>query len=80
MHSRSLAYIKIFLYLCARFCKLNIAKRINNNKNLMLMKKQFQIDMSRIEELESKEYLTPEEFRELGHFRMSQLIQPRVAC
>lgn len=35
------------------------------------MKKQFQIDMSRIEELESKEYLTPEEFRELGHFRMS---------
>ena len=46
----------------------------------MLMKNNFQIDMSRIEELESKEYLTPEEFRELGHFRMSQLIQPRVAC
>ena len=44
------------------------------------MKKKFQIDMSRIEELESKEYLTPEEFRELGHFRMAQMIQPRVAC
>ena len=38
------------------------------------MKNNFQIDMSRIEELESKEYLTPEEFRELGHFRMSQLL------
>ena len=34
------------------------------------MKNNYQIDMSRIEELESKEYLTPEEFRELGHFRM----------
>ena len=34
------------------------------------MKKQFQIDISRIEELESKELLTPEEFRELGHYRM----------
>lgn len=46
----------------------------------MLMKKQFQIDMSKIEELESKALLTPEEFRELGHYRMSQMIQPRVAC
>ena len=50
------------------------------NFKKFIMKNNFQIDMSRIEELESKEYLTPEEFRELGHFRMSQLIQPRVAC
>ena len=34
----------------------------------------------RIEELESKEFLTPEEFRELGHYRMSQMIKPQVAC
>ena len=38
------------------------------------------MDARRIEELESKELLTPEEFKELGHYRMSQLIQPRVAC
>jgi len=44
------------------------------------MKNKLQIDMSRIEELESKDLLTPEEFRELGHYRMIQLIQPRVAC
>lgn len=37
----------------------------------MLMKDKFQIDMSRIEELESKELLTSAEFKELGHFRMS---------
>ncbi len=44
------------------------------------MKNQIYMDMSRIEELESKDLLTPEEFRELGHYRMSQLIQSRVAC
>ncbi len=33
--------------------------------------------MSRMEELESKEFLTPEEFRELGHYRMSLLL-PRL--
>lgn len=38
------------------------------------MKNKIQIDMSRMEELESKELLTPEEFRELGHYRMSQLM------
>jgi hypothetical protein len=36
----------------------------------MLMHNNFQIDMSRIEELESKALLTPEEFRELGHYQM----------
>lgn len=36
------------------------------------------MDMSRIEELESKDLLTPEEFRELGHYRMSQMIQSQV--
>lgn len=39
----------------------------------------FQIDMSRIEELKSRELLTPEEFRELGHYRMSQMIRPQAA-
>lgn len=29
----------------------------------------------RIEELENKEFLTPEEFKELGHYRMSQMIK-----
>ena len=28
------------------------------------------MDYQRIEELESKELLTPEEFKELGHYRM----------
>lgn len=40
----------------------------------------FQIDMSRIEELQSRELLTPEEFRELGHYRMEQMIRQQVAC
>ena len=44
------------------------------------MKNKFQIDMSRIEELESKELLTSDEFKELGHYRMSQMIRPQVAC
>ena len=44
------------------------------------MRKQFQIDMSRIEELESKELLTKEEFKELGHYRMSQMIHSQAAC
>lgn len=35
---------------------------------------------SRIEELESKEFLTPEEFKELGHYRMSQMIKSSAAC
>jgi hypothetical protein len=38
------------------------------------------MDERRIEELESKELLALEEFKELGHYRMSQLIQSRVAC
>ena len=46
----------------------------------MLMKNNFQIDMSRIEELESKELLTKEEFKELGHYRMSQMIHSQAAC
>ena len=41
----------------------------------MLMKSNYQIDMSRIEELEGKELLTKEEFKELGHYRMSQINQ-----
>lgn len=32
------------------------------------------MDMKRIEELENKEFLTLEEFKELGHYRMSQLV------
>lgn len=46
----------------------------------MLMKDKFQIDMNRIEELESRELLTKEEFKELGHYRMSQMIHSQVAC
>jgi len=38
------------------------------------------MNRSRIEELESKEFLTPEEFKELGHYRMSQMIKSAVAC
>ena len=38
------------------------------------------MDAKRIEELESKEFLTLEEFKELGHYRMSQMIKPQVAC
>lgn len=34
------------------------------------MKDNNQIDMSRIEELESKGLLTKEEFKELGHYRL----------
>ena len=44
------------------------------------MKNNFQIDMSRIEELESKKYLTPDEIREHGHSLMSQLMQQREEC
>lgn len=32
-------------------------------------------EKSRIEELEQKELLTSEEFKELGHYRMSQKLQ-----
>ncbi len=32
------------------------------------------METTRIEELESKELLTLEEFKELGHYRMSQLV------
>ena len=46
----------------------------------MFMRNNSQIDMSRIEELESKDLLTPDEFRELGHYRMSQMIKTQVAC
>ena len=42
------------------------------------MKGKARIDMSRIEELESKEFLSSEEFKELGHYRMSQMIRPQV--
>ena len=44
------------------------------------MKNRNQIDMSRIEELESKELLTKEAFKELGHYRMSQMIHSQSAC
>ena len=33
------------------------------------------IDHKRMEELQSKELLTPEEFKELGHMRLAQLIK-----
>lgn len=36
----------------------------------MYMENNYQIDMSRIEELESKGLLTKEEFKELGHYRL----------
>ena len=38
------------------------------------------IDYARMEELRSKEFLTPEEFKELGHMRLAELIRPEVAC
>ena len=38
------------------------------------------MDTKRIEELEEKELLTLAEFKELGHYRMSQMIESRVAC
>lgn len=38
------------------------------------------IDYDRMEELRSKEYLTPKEFRELGHMRLQELIRYEVAC
>ena len=44
------------------------------------MRNEKPIDMSRIKELESKELLTKEEFKELGHYRMSQMIHPQAAC
>ena len=34
----------------------------------------------RIEELEQKDLLTLEEFKELGHHRISQMIHSEVAC
>lgn len=33
-----------------------------------------------IEELENKPFLTLEEFKQLGHVRMQQLIKQEVAC
>ncbi len=36
----------------------------------MYMKSKSQIDMSKMEELENKELLTKEEFKELGHYRI----------
>ncbi len=44
------------------------------------MKDRNQIDMSRIEELENKGLLTKEEFKELGYYRMSQMIHSQAAC
>jgi len=38
------------------------------------------IDYARMEELKSKEYLTVEEAKELGHMRLAQLINVEVAC
>ena len=38
------------------------------------------IDYNRMEELRNKEYLTPEEFKELGHMRLAELITSEVAC
>ena len=38
------------------------------------------METKRFEELESKEFLTLDEFKELGHYRMSQMIRPQVAC
>ena len=38
------------------------------------------METKRIEELESKELLTLDEFKELGHYRMSQMINQQVAC
>ena len=38
------------------------------------------MDTARIEELENKELLTLEEFKELGHYRMSNMIHSEAAC
>ena len=38
------------------------------------------IDLNRMEELRAKKYLTAEEFKELGHMRLAQLINVEVAC
>ena len=38
------------------------------------------MDSPRIEELESKDLLTLEEFKELGHYRMAQMISSQAAC
>ena len=38
------------------------------------------IDYQRMEELRGKQYLTPEEAKELGHMRMAELINVEVAC
>lgn len=38
------------------------------------------IDYERMEELMSKEFLTIEEAKELGHMRLQQLIHVEVAC
>ena len=44
------------------------------------MRNEKPIGMSRIEELESKELLTKEEVKELGHYRMSQMSHSQAAC
>jgi hypothetical protein len=38
------------------------------------------IDHKRMEELQSKELLTIEEAKELGHMRLAELINVEVAC
>lgn len=38
------------------------------------------IDYARMEELKSKEILTVEEAKELGHMRLAELINVEVAC
>ena len=38
------------------------------------------IDRARMEELRSKEFLTIDEAKELGHMRLAELISPEVAC
>ncbi len=38
------------------------------------------IDRKRMEELQSKALLTAEEFKELGHMRLAELINVEVAC
>ncbi len=39
-----------------------------------------EINLERMEELRAKQYLTPEEARELGHMRLAQLINVEVVC
>ena len=43
------------------------------------MRNEKPIDMRRIEEWESKALLTPEAFKELGHYRLSPLLHPQAA-